>query len=289
MGTATDQRLLIVIPAHNEAEYLERCLDSFLAQTRKPDLLLIADDSSSDRTPEIVKKYGAKHPWIRLERKKSDPGHTPGAKVVRAFQYGLDRVREPFGFIGKFDADIVLPPDYFERVLKAFGARPKLGMCAGLLYVEKKGKRVYEPIADRSHVRGPLKLYRRDCFQAIGGLRPAIGWDTADVLLARYHGYETLTLPELEVVHLRPTGGAYSATRARLQGEALYHLRYDPGLLLLSSLKMAWKRRQPLMPLRHLQGFLKARRSGPPGLLSAEEGRFARQWRWRQIRSKFGD
>ncbi len=277
------------MPAHNEAQYLQRCLDSFLAQTRKPDLLLVVDDSSTDRTSEIVQTYCAEHPWIRLVRKSSDPGHKPGAKVVRAFRYGLDQVREPFGFIGKFDADIALPPDYFERVLRAFDSRPKLGMCAGLLYLERNGKRIYEPIADRSHVRGPIKLYSAGCFKAIGGLRPAIGWDTADVLLARYHGFETITLPELEVVHLRATGQAYSAARARLQGAALYNLRYDTGLLLLSSLKMAWKRRKPLMPLRHLQGYLRARRNGPPGLLTAEEGRFARQWRWQQIRSKFGD
>ena len=277
------------MPAHNEAEHLQRCLESFLAQTRKPDLLVVVDDSSTDRTPEIVREISGQHSWVRLVHKSSDPGHLPGAKVVQAFQYGLEQLREPYDFIGKFDADIVLPPDYFERVLRAFSARPKLGMCAGLLYVEKGGKRIYEPIADRSHVRGPVKLYSLSCFEAIGGLRPAIGWDTADVLLARYHGFETHTLPELEVVHLRATGQAYSAAKAQLQGTALYNLRYDTGLLLLSSLKMAWKRRQPLMPFRHLQGYLKARRLGPPGLLNAEEGRFARQWRWQQIRSKFVD
>ncbi len=279
-------RLAVVMPAHNEAQHLEACLDSFVHQTRPPDQLLVVDDGSTDATPEIAARFAASHDWIRLVRKASEPGHRPGAKVVRAFQHGLETLSGPFDLIGKFDADLLLPPDYFERVLDAFKAKPGLGMCSGLVYICRNNHWVYEPIANRDHVRGPVKLYSAACFKAIGGLHPAVGWDTADVLQARFHGYGVETLGGLQVKHLRPTGSAYSKENALRQGETLYTLRYGIFLGLLASLKMAWKRRRPALPWLHLRGSLQARRSGAPRLLTAAEGRFARRWRWRQITRK---
>lgn len=278
--------LAVVMPAHNEAQHLEACLGSFVRQTHPPDELVVVDDGSTDATPEIAARFAASHPWIRLVRKESEAGHRPGAKVVRAFQRGLEALSRPFDLIGKFDADLLLPPDYFEKVLAAFKTHDNLGMCSGLVYIQRGDQWVYEPIANRGHVRGPVKLYSAACFNAIGGLRPAVGWDTADVLLARYHGYGVVTLGDLRVKHLRPTGSAYSKENALRQGETLYTLRYGFWLGILASLKMAWKRRRLALPMLHLRGCLQARRSGAPRLLNQAEGRFARRWRWRQITQK---
>ncbi|MDG1572064.1 glycosyltransferase family A protein [Robiginitalea sp. M366] len=283
---AKETRLVVIIPAHNEAETLSACLESFARQSRQPDQLVVVDDHSSDRTGAIAQAFAETHPWAEVTRNTSSPEHQPGAKVVRSFRHGMQQIKEPFDFIGKFDADIVLPPDYFENVLKAFAEEPELGMCAGQLYIPSASGWVYEAIASRDHIRGPVKCYRASCFEAIGGLRPFMGWDTADVILARFYGFRTRTLPELRVHHLRPTGGAYSKSHARRQGEAFYQLRYDLLLALLASAKMAWQRRNPLLILHHLSGFLKAMFRGGERLLSRKEGRFARQWRWRGVRSR---
>lgn len=274
------------MPAHNEEEFLATCLDSFVRQSRHPDLLMLVDDGSTDRTAAIAAGYARDHSWIQVVQKPSSGGHQPGAKVVRCFNYGLGQLPKPYDLIGKFDADVVLPEDYFEKVLEAFNHDSNIGICSGLLYIRSGQEWVYEPIADKSHVRGPVKCYSAQCFEAIGGLRESIGWDTADTLVARYHGYQVKTLPELKVHHLRPTARAYGKENARKQGEALYKLRY--GLLLgtLASLKMAWQRRNPSALLGNLKGALQASRSKSPYLLSQDEGRFARRWRWRQIRKK---
>ncbi len=278
--------LVIIIPAHNEEAYLSQCLDSFVRQHRHPDLLLLVDDGSTDRTAAIASEFAREHTWIQVVHKPSEGGHHPGAKVVRCFQNGLKHLKEPFDFIGKFDADIVLPEDYFEKVLAAFAQDEKTGICSGLLYVPSGDKWVYEPIADKTHVRGPVKCYSAACFKAIGGLRESIGWDTADTLLAKYHGYRVQTLPELKVRHLRPTAQAYDRENTRKQGEALYKLRYGWMLGTLASLKMAWKRKNLSGPLENLKGALQARRSGVPPILSPDEGRFARRLRWQEIRRK---
>lgn len=278
-----DKRLVVVMPVHNEEAYLASCLDTFVRQTRPPDLLLLVDDGSTDRSPEVAGTYADRHLWIRLLRKSGSGAHAPGAKVVRCFQYGQETLEEPFDYIGKFDADILLPEDYFEKVLQAFAEDSSLGICSGLLYVGSGDRWVYEPIADTSHVRGPVKCYRSECFKAIGGLRESIGWDTADTLLARFHGFGVKTLPELRVKHLRPTARAYGAQNHQKQGEALYLLRYGCILGTLASLKMAWKRRSLTAPAEHLRGALHARKTGKARLLNPKEGRFARKWRWRQI------
>lgn len=276
----------IIIPAHNEAAFLAQCLQSFANQTRPPDELVVVDDNSTDNTADIARDFTSKHHWIRCIHHHSEQGHYPGAKVIRAFNFGLTQIAQDFDYVGKFDGDVVLPPDYFERILLHFSNKPQLGICSGLVYIQSGAGWSYEPIAATNHVRGPIKCYSRDCFNAMGGLAPAIGWDTADVLLARYHQFEVETLHELHVKHLRPTGAAYSKDNAVKQGQALYALRYGLVLGILASLKMAWKRKSFLLPWHHLRGCLLARKQKTPFLLSEDTARFAQTWRWEQIKKK---
>jgi glycosyltransferase involved in cell wall biosynthesis len=276
-------RILVVMPVHNEAAQIRSCLESFAGQTRPPDSLRVVDDHSTDATADIVREYAAAHPWIQLVEHRSSASRQPGAKVVEAFLAGLPANWEHFDYIGKFDGDIILPADYFEKLLETFVPESNLGMCSGLMYIEKLGDWVYEPIAERSHVRGPVKFYSRDCFQAIGGLRPFIGWDTADVLLARFYGFESQTRKDLMVKHLRPTGRGYSARNAGLQGLALYNLRYGWLLSGIAACKMALTRRKPLLPLHALYAYIRAYMGGKPRMLSKEQGRFARKLRWRGV------
>lgn len=279
-------RILIVMPVHNEAAHIGSCLESFVRQTRLPNSLRVVDDHSTDTTADIIRGYAAKHPWIQLVQRRSTPQRQPGTKVVEAFLSGLPGDWKHYDYIGKFDGDILLPPDYFEKILESFALRRNLGMCSGLLYIQKEGEWEYEPIADKSHVRGPVKCYSRDCFQAIGGLRPFIGWDTADVLLARFHGFETQTRTDLMVKHLRPTGSGYSARNARLQGMALYNLRYGWLLSGIAAGKMAVKRKKPLLPWHALTAYVRAYGSGKPRMLNREQGRFARKLRWKGVYSR---
>lgn len=278
-------RISIVIPAHNEAANLKECLDSFVAQTLHPDELILVDDNSSDATHDMAMGYAQRHPWIKVLRRRSTDVHIPGKKVVDSFNFGLEHC-SPYDLIGKFDADIVLPPDYFQTVVDHFRANGRLGMCSGLLYVRKGTGWEYENIADKNHIRGPIKLYHKACFDKIGGLRPGTGWDTVDVLLAKYHGFDTLTLGQLQVRHLRPTGQGYSSKNRQAKGEALYKMRYGPILACLAALKMALQARDPLLFPQPMWGFCQAFLSGRPFYVNQEEGRFIRNLRWKGILKK---
>ncbi len=279
-------KLLIIIPAHNEEKQLAACLDSFVQQHVTPDALLLVNDNSTDKTLEIAETYSQKHAWIKVISNTSSEAHIPGKKVVDTFNYGVAQNKEPYDLIGKFDADIILPPNYFEEVVKAFIQNPKLGMCSGLLYIKKEDAWVYEPIANTTHIRGPIKLYSKSCYTAIGGLRASIGWDTVDELLAQYHGFKTLTLTKLHAKHLRPTGTAYHKKAILMQGEALYKMRYGFVLTCIASAKMAAKSKKPKAFFHNLKGYFKAKKQQLPFMVNTQEGAFIRKLRWKAIKAK---
>lgn len=278
-------RICIIIPAHNEEKHIRLCLDSFVQQTHQVDDLIIVDDNSTDNTYAIASDYAKKHHWIRVLKHESSDLHSPGGKVIQAFNYGLQHTAN-YDLLGKFDADIILPPNYFETMLNHFQANWKLGMCAGLPHIKKGNEWVYENIADKDHIRGPIKLYHRACFEKMDGLRIGVGWDTVDVLLAKYHGFETHVDQTLVVKHLRPTGHGYSRKNYRAKGEALYKMRYGIVLAKLAALKMAWQARSPKLYMQAVFGYLGAALNRLPRYVTVEEGAFIRKYRWKGITSK---
>jgi glycosyltransferase involved in cell wall biosynthesis len=278
-------RISIVIPAHNEAVYLKDCLNSFVAQTHKPDEVIVVDDNSTDNTFAIASEFAKIYDWIKVVQRESANEHSPGKKVVDTFNFGLKHASD-YNLIGKFDADIILPTNYFEEILNRFQANWKLGMCSGLLYIKKDNNWIYENIADKTHIRGPIKLYHKVCFDKIGGLRPGVGWDTVDILLAQYHDFETLTVPELHVKHLRPTGHGYSSKKYQTKGEAMYKMRYGIVLTKIAALKMAWQAESILLYFQAVFGYLIALFQQQPRYVSKEEGKFIRTYRWKGIWSK---
>ena len=252
----------IIIPFHNEAAHIERTLNSFVAQHRRPDVLLLVDDSSTDESPKIAAEFAQAYPFIELIHRSGDHSKSPGAKVIQAFNFGLSTLKE-YDLIGKFDADILLPPNYFETCIRAFEQQPDLGMYSGLLYVKRNDQLQYEAIANFDHVRGPLKLYSKSCFQAIGGLISCLGWDSIDTLLAEARGFSVVTNPGLIVEHMRPTSDEYATKDYYLKrGESYYQIGYDLFISLMSALKMAWRKRNLSLFILLLCGYSRASQKG---------------------------
>jgi poly-beta-1,6-N-acetyl-D-glucosamine synthase len=257
------ERLLVITPCRDEAEHLERTLASVAAQTRPPDLWLIIDDGSSDATPEILNRWAARLPYLvplRARRRVGgDDGLATAAEAV-AFNQALRSVAlADFSHVGKLDADIELSPDYFQRLLDRFAVEADLGIVGGSL-LEDHGSG-WEPTGGpEHHVRGALKLYRRDCLEALGGgIQERLGWDTIDEVEARMRGYRTRSLVQPTGRHLRPVAsrGGILRGRARL-GRAAFILRYSPWWVAAKSAQMGLKRPYGLGGVAYFWGYLRA-------------------------------
>ncbi|MGO4912270.1 glycosyltransferase family 2 protein [Leeuwenhoekiella sp. W20_SRS_FM14] len=279
-------KIVIIIPAYNEANLINLTLDSLLNQRFSAEKIIVVDDGSTDHTSAVVSKYAALHPTIELIQKDSEATHLPGSKVVQAFNYGLERLTTHFDLLCKFDADLIFPENYLETLVKHFKSNPKLGMYGGFCYVDKNGVWELENLTNKDHIRGALKCYRKDCFKAINGLKTAMGWDTLDELLAQYHGWEVATNEHLQVKHLKPTGHTYSTKAKYKQGEAFYGMRYGLLLTLVASAKLALRKKSFQLFGDYVMGFYKAQKKHLPYLVTQEEGAFIRNLRWKKIKQK---
>jgi len=279
-------KLCIIIPFYNEEHNIRLCLNSFAQQSRKPDRIILVNDNSNDNSPNIAKEFSDKYDFIEILSLKSKQKRIPGAKVINAFYHGFKKVGD-FDLIGKFDADVILPQNYFENILSCFKKQSNLGICSGLLYIKKKEQWVYESIADKKHVRGPIKLYTKKCFEAIGGLRPILGWDTIDVLLSECNGFKTQIIPTLHVKHMRPTGADYCHSKNHFEnrGETLYKIGYDFFITIITALKIALKNASFNVFKKILLGYFKARKK-KLRVLSKQEIRCIKKLRYLKILKK---
>ena len=279
-------KFYIIIPAHNEAEFIGRTLKSLSEQSLKPHKLLVVNDQSSDKTEEIVKDFAQKFPFISLVNITSSEAHLPGSKVINAFNHGLSRLDSDYDVICKFDADLIFPENYLKSISGHFESDPKIGMAGGFCHLEKDGLWKLESLTDKDHIRGALKAYRKACFNDIGGLKPSMGWDTVDELLAQYHGWKIKTDLSLVVKHLRPTGFTYNKAAKWKQGEAFYKLRYGWFITAIASAKLALRKGDLKLALDYLNGFRKAKASKMPFLVGKKEGAFIRRLRYKKMLSK---
>jgi len=278
-------RFYVVIPAHNEEIYIRDCLISLAEQSLPPKKIIVVNDHSSDQTPTIVDELKTLYPCIDMVHHQSSEKHLPGEKIITAFYKGFEQLDEAYDVVCKFDADLIFPKNYLETLAKHYKKDPKLGLIAGHCYIEKNKQWILENLTSNDHIRGPLKAYRKACFEAIGGLKKSMGWDTIDELVALYNGWSFRTDDTLHVKHMKPTGSTYNKSAKHYQGIALYKMRNGFVLAFLSALKLAYKKGSIRLFWDYLMGYLKAWREKMPFIVSTDEGAFIRAYRWKKIRT----
>ena len=276
----------IVIPAHNEEAFIALTLNSLISQTVLPKKVVVVNDNSTDKTAEIVSAFAKENPFITLVNKTSEAIHLPGSKVIQAFHKGYETLDENYDLIVKLDADLILPNNYFETIVNIFDKDPSIGMAGGFAYIEKNGEWILENLTDKDHIRGAFKAYRKACFQQIGNLKPAMGWDTVDELLSKFYGWKVVTDAQLIVKHLKPTGANYNKTARYKQGEAFYTLGYGFLITSIASAKLAMMKKKPLLFLDYIKGFWKAKAAKTPLLVTAEQAKFIRSYRLKKMKEK---
>ena len=224
-------RYVVVTPARNEERFISGAIESVLNQTVLPLKHVIVSDGSNDSTVSIVESYATKHSILKLIAVQKEDSSGFGSKAL-AFNAGWKSLRDfDFDFLGNLDADVSLPKDYYERMIDAFATDLQLGLASGWIHDTVAGRSVPHMISDDS-AGGPAQIFRRECLEQIGGYLPLKqgGIDAAAEILARMHGWRTMTIRDV-IVHIRRpirTGsGNVFGTRFN-KGMMNYLLGYHP-------------------------------------------------------------
>ena len=256
------ERLLVVSPVYNEGRHLDRTARAVAAQERPPDRWVIIDDGSTDDTLAIARRIATELPFVTvLESSAAEegPDRLALAREARAFNLALRTVGwRDFTHVGKLDGDVELPPPWFATLLARFRDEPALGLLGGRLAEPSPDGWGLIPIPD-THVHGAVKLYRRECLDAIGGIPERLAWDTIDETYARMRGYETRSLPALVGRHHRPWGSADGRLRGKARhGECAWILHQSLPWACLRAAKLSRVPPVGLSGLAFLGGYLRA-------------------------------
>lgn len=288
----TVPRYVLVTAAHNEESFIEATIQSVVSQEALPMKWLIVDDASTDGTAEIVRGYAAKYSFIQLLELSGHHAPDFGAQV-RAINAGcdlLERSEVDFDFVGNLDSDVSFGKSYFRELIRKFEADPTLGLAGGWLYEKHRGGFIPRKGNRSTSVPHAIQLFRRSCFQAIGGYVPlrygAPDW-CAEVSV-RMNQARVQSFPDLPVFHHRLTGNVSGRLRYLYRsGLAAFSLGSHPGFELVKCVARFRDRPYCLGALSRLTGFVVGafRREKRP--VSAQFVRFLRLEQTRRLRTVF--
>jgi len=258
-------RYVVITPARDEEAFLPEIIASMAYQSVQPLEWVIVDDGSGDRTGEIAVAAARTYPFVRVLRRKDRGRRDEDSGVIEAFNDGLRSVSaEDYQFICKMDADLGIGPDYFRRLFRAFSTNPRLGIASGVGFTQARRRFSRRRRLSRERilpdgVLPSIKLYRRECFEEIGGLAHHFGWNGLDVLKAQMRGWQTGHIPDLAVIHLRGMTTTEGLVRDSLRiGSGEFYLGSHPLFVVARSVYQMTDPPYLIKGLSILLGYLRA-------------------------------
>ena len=297
----TSGTYVLVTTAYNEDRYIEKILQSVVAQTVRPRKWIVVSDGSTDHTDEIVHRYADQYSFIEPYRITEEHARNLTAQV-NAINTGFARLKGiDCDFIGNVDSDISFEPTYFESLLEKFSQDPNLGLAGGFIYEEEGGEFRCRRGNNVTSVAHAVQLFRRESLEALGGYTPFswAGADTHAEVSLRMRGWRVQSFPELKVFHHRPTGNGFGLLRYWYRGGLMdFYMGTHPVFEILRMVRRFQSKPYVLGALVRLAAFVWAYCSGEKRQVPNEFVRFLREeqmerlrllWKWpRPIQRKSG-
>lgn len=205
--TSKNPLVTVIIPVYNEEKDIEECLESIQKQTYAPIETVIVDDGSTDRTLELAKRYRNVH---ILKQKHQGPGaaRNLGAKKARGEILVL------------IDADMVLFPNYVEKLTKPIRENTTLGTIESIQYNkhDTKMQECWGNVVRTAQLEGihsaTVRGIARNDFLNLGGFDKKFGYADDRTFLLKY-GIRFLILKDVKCYHKTPPTvcGVYKQSR----------------------------------------------------------------------------
>jgi poly-beta-1,6-N-acetyl-D-glucosamine synthase len=207
----------LMTAARNEAAFIPLTIDAVLSQSIEPRKWVIVSDGSTDGTDDILIDLARSCRFVSFVRKESGASDACGfGSKVAALGLAYDALRsEPFEYVGNLDADISFDDHYYENILTEMEADTRLGIAGGFVHqLEATGFRNRTTNSVDS-IAGAIQLFRRTCFEEIGGYVPLQlgGEDWVAEVSARMRGWRACAFPQYVVRHHKSGHRARGAAR----------------------------------------------------------------------------
>jgi glycosyltransferase involved in cell wall biosynthesis len=260
-----------------------------ISQTLRPACWVIVNDGSVDNTGAIIDELADRHPFVRALHRQPTMRSERGAPVGEAFLAGLEHAEDvQWDFVVKLDGDVTFEPHYFEALLRKFEDDPALGLASGICQEYRNGVWEFTPVP-ADHVTAASKVYRRACYEDIGGIEAVGGWNTLDELRAMRAGWRTRNFTTLPYKHHRVQGGADEQLKTRwASGVGAHSMGTDPLFFLFRALEHTLATPAILSPLAMLAGFWWQTLRSSPRVVSDEEMVFYREFQRRRMEGWLG-
>ena len=254
-------RVSVVIPCHNESEFIELLLDAVRAQDRLPDEIIVADNDSTDNSVNVVQAYARRHPEIPLH-----VVHCADAGAAAAMNTGIKAATGDV--IIRLDGHSKPNREYIARALQHLD-EPRAGVVGGVWEIAPGGHTLRSQAialavgsdlgsggadyrhAERSQIRDvdtvPFGCYRRELWRTLNG------YDHSLLVVEDGDFNYRVRLSGLRVI-LDPAIRSTYFPRRRMRTLAQQYFRYG-----------WWK--MPFL-LRH-PGAVRIRQLIPPGFVAA--------------------
>jgi glycosyltransferase involved in cell wall biosynthesis len=236
---------LLVTAAKDEIQFLPQLVESVMRQTLRPILWIMVDDGSEDGTAALMDAIAYQHTWVKVIHRGKGPRH--GLRYALALREGFNfaedlcsRRNVDYGYLGLVDADVALEPAYFERLILEFKRNPRLGLASGGIYHYDENDDLVLEVHRTDWPRGPQRLWRRECYEQIGGQPVAKSADSVGNVKVRYAGWEMRSFREIQAI-ARATGTSRGHwAHCVYAAESAYYLHYHPVLVIMKAVAFLW-------------------------------------------------
>lgn len=281
-------KIVVITPVRNEERFIDKTIASVVAQTVRPLQWVIVNDGSTDNTQQMIEKWVAENDWISLVNSQDRGFSAVGRGIVESFHKGYQQIKDlDWDFLVKMDGDIELDPDYFENLVRHFEKDEKLGVGGATCYLLEEDGSLSEEKTPTFHPIAAARMYRRSCYDEIGGLALTNAWDTVDLLRARSKGWTTRRFPELRIIHYRIMSSRTGLWEGKKRtGRNLYLTGYSTLFLVARCLYRLFKKPYVVESAGVMFGYFRAMLKNEPRVVTPEEMAYIRKEQFQRLLGK---